>query len=215
VLADRDGSLPGLAAETVLGLDNAPLMLPVAGVGSRVLAALMDSIFQFLLQLVWLIVAMVPGWLATGAARFVIWGVGAFLIDWSYFAGLEVAMHGRTPGKRIVGLRTVSRNGGAASAGALMTRNLVRPADVLVGVPLMAIDPLARRLGDRLAGTIVVYDRAPKDEPLLRRIPNGWQAEDVALVESLLRRVPELEGPRADAMARRSYSRRAGAATVR
>jgi uncharacterized RDD family membrane protein YckC len=199
--------VPGLAAETVLGLDNAPLTLPVAGVGSRVLAALMDSLLQLVLQIVWLVTVMMPGWRGSTTLGFVVWGIGAFLIDWAYYAGLEIAMHGRTLGKRIVGLRTVARHGGEASAGALMTRNLLRPADLLVGVPMMAIDPLSRRLGDRLAGTIVVYDRAPKDEPLLRRIPNGWQGDDVALVESLLRRVSELEPARADAMARRILDR--------
>ena len=71
----------------------------------------------------------------------------------------------------------------------------------------MALDPLARRLGDRLAGTLVVHDRAAADGPLLRRIPKGWQAEDIALVESLLRRVGDLEGPRADAMAYRVIAR--------
>jgi len=168
----------------------------------------MDSVLQIILQLVWVVAVFVVGRNSSGTtALFVIWGGGAFLIDWAYFAGLEIAMHGRTPGKRVVGLRTVARHGGAASAGALMTRDLLRPVDLLVGVPLMAIDPLSRRLGDRLAGTIVVYDRAPRDEPLLRRIPRGWQGSDVALVESLLRRARELEPQRADAMATRILER--------
>jgi hypothetical protein len=124
-----------------------------------------------------------------------------------YFAGLEIVMRGRTPGKKMVGLRVVSRGGGSASAGALITRNLLRLVDFFVGVPLMALDPLARRLGDRLAGTLVLHDRENADEPLLRRIPKGWQAEDVALVESLLRRAGDLEGPRAEAMASRVMER--------
>jgi uncharacterized RDD family membrane protein YckC len=167
----------------------------------------MDGLFQFILQIVWMVAIVMPIWRGSTGAGFVIWGCGAFLIDWAYFAGFEVATHGRTPGKRIVGLRTVARHGGEASARALMIRDLVRPADVLVGVPLMAFDPLSRRLGDRLAGTIVVYDRPAKDEPALRRIPSGWHADEVALVESLLRRVSELEPVRADAMARKILER--------
>jgi uncharacterized RDD family membrane protein YckC len=204
--------MSGIAAEIVLGLDNAPLTLPVAGVGSRVLAAFLDGLIQGVLQIGWIIACFWPvGPVGFAAAdrtwRFVVYAFGAFLLDWMYFAGLEIAMRGRTPGKKMVGLRVVSRSGGTASAGALAVRNLLRPVDLLVGVLLMATDPLSRRLGDRLAGTIVVHDRAAADEPLLRRIPKGWQAEDIALVESLLRRAGDLEGPRADAMASRVIER--------
>ena len=201
--------MSGIAAEIVLGLDNAPLTLPVAGVGSRVLAAFVDGLIQGVLQIGWIIACFWPVGFAASAGtwRFVVYALGAFLLDWMYFAGLEMAMRGRTPGKKIVRLRVVSRSGGTASAGALAVRNLLRPVDLLVGVLLMATDPLSRRLGDRLAGTIVVHDRAAADEPLLRRIPKGWQAEDIALVESLLRRAGDLEGRRADAMASRVIDR--------
>jgi uncharacterized RDD family membrane protein YckC len=201
--------MSGIAAETVLGLDNAPLTLPVAGVGSRVLAAFLDGLIQGVLQIGWLIGCFWPvrsvGYDRTW--RYVAYTFGAFLLDWIYFVGAEISMRGRTPGKKMVGLRVVSRSGAAASAGALAVRNLLRPVDLLVGVLLMALDPLSRRLGDRLAGTLVIHDRTAADEPLLRRIPKGWQAEDVALVESLLRRVGDLETPRADAMAYRVIER--------
>ena len=106
-----------------------------------------------------------------------------------------------------MGLRAVARGGGSASAGALLTRNLLRIVDLVVGVPLMVLDPLSRRLGDRLAGTLVIYDRPAGKEPLLRRIPRGWKAEDVALVESLLRRADDLESGRADELASRILAR--------
>lgn len=205
-MADRESSLSEIAAETVLGLDNAPLTLPVAGVGSRVLAALADGLIQGILQIGWLI-ACFGFWGSGHAWRYVVYAFGAFLLDWTYFAGTEIAMRGRTPGKKMVGLRVVSSSGGTAAAGALVVRNLLRPVDLLVGALLMSVDPLSRRLGDRLAGTLVVHDRTAADEPLLRRIPKGWQAEDVALVESLLRRIGDLEGPRADAMAYRVIER--------
>jgi uncharacterized RDD family membrane protein YckC len=206
-LANREDALSGIAAETVLGLDNAALTLPVAGVGSRVLAALADGLIQGVLQLIWLLVCFVAAGGFDGTLRYVVYAFGAFLLDWAYFAGLEIAMRGRTPGKKMVGLRVVSRTGGTASKSALAVRNLLRPVDLLVGVLLMVLDPLSRRLGDRLAGTLVVHDRTAEDEPLLRRIPKGWQAQDVALVESLLRRIRDLEGPRADAMAYRVIER--------
>jgi len=176
-------------------------------VGSRVLAAIFDGLIQGILQFGWLLLVFVALSDLDRAVTLVLYLAGAFLIDWAYFAGTEIVMNGRTPGKRIVGLRVVTREGGSASTGALLTRNLLRVVDVIVGVPLMAIDPLSRRLGDRLAGTIVVHDRPAAAEPLLRRIPKGWTGEDVALVESLLRRAGELEPARADEMAYRIVER--------
>jgi uncharacterized RDD family membrane protein YckC len=179
----------------------------VAGVGSRVLAGFLDGLLVGVLQIVWLVVCFWPLAGSGGTWRYVVYAGGAFLLDWAYFAGMEIAMRGRTPGKRMVGLRVIARSGGTASARSLLLRNLIRTVDLVVGVPLMAVDPLSRRLGDRIGGTLVVHDRAAADEPSLRRIPKGWQAEDVALVESLLRRAGDLEGPRAEAMARRVIER--------
>ena len=181
----------------------------MAGVGSRVLAGILDGLIQVGLQLVWLFaLGLTTAFAGLGGGVLLVgFLAGSFLIDWAYFAGTEIAMHGRTLGKKAVGLRVVTRNGGAASAGALLTRNFVRVVDLIVGIPLMAIDPLSRRLGDRLAGTIVIHDRAAAAEPLLRRVPAGWQAADVALVESLLRRSRDLEPARADEMAYRVLER--------
>jgi uncharacterized RDD family membrane protein YckC len=170
---------------------------------------MLDGILQLIIQVVWLFALIfVAGFSGlSGPVVLVGFFAGSFLVDWAYFAGTEIAMHGRTPGKKVVGLRVVTRGGGAAGAGALMTRNLVRVVDLIVGIPLMAFDPLSRRLGDRLAGTIVIHDRAAAAEPLLRRVPAGWQAADVALVESLLRRSRDLEPARADEMAYRVLER--------
>jgi uncharacterized RDD family membrane protein YckC len=178
-------------------------------VGSRVLAGILDGILQLVIQVVWLFALIFLAGLAGLSGPVVLVGffAGSFLVDWAYFAGTEIAMHGRTPGKKAVGLRVVTRGGGSASTGQLLTRNLVRVVDLIVGIPLMAIDPLSRRLGDRLAGTIVIHDRAAAAEPLLRRVPGGWQAADVALVESLLRRSRDLEPARADEMAYRVLER--------
>jgi uncharacterized RDD family membrane protein YckC len=207
-LVERNDPGAGIAAETVLGLDNVPLDLPLAGVGSRVLAGFVDYMLQAVLQIVWFFAALTAGFsTGHGAAATIVFFLGAFLVDWAYFAGLEIAMHGRTPGKKRIGLRVVSREGGTAGRSALLTRNLLRPVDLFIGVPMMALDPLSRRLGDRLANTLVVYDRAPADEPAVRRIPKGWQAADVSLVESLLRRAPDLEPQRAEAMAHRILER--------
>jgi hypothetical protein len=67
---------------------------------------------------------------------------------------------------------------------------------------LMASDPLARRLGDRLAGTLVVYAPTRGRELMLRRVPKGWGPREVALLEGLLSREAELDPQRRDRIAR-------------
>jgi hypothetical protein len=104
-------------------------------------------------------------------------------------------MGGKTLGKRALQLRVVTAEGGTPGAGALLIRNLVRSIDLLVGVLLMAFDPLSRRLGDRLAGTLVIHDRRPEVGPLLGRVPPGWGARELAAVEALLARAGTVEDP--------------------
>ncbi|MEP6994656.1 MAG: RDD family protein, partial [Acidobacteriota bacterium] len=168
--------------------------------------------FQMIIQVFWMIACfgLIAGWKAFGsnAGRsfnstwaIIVYVVGVFAIDTAYFAGFEIATDGKTPGKKLVHLRVITREGGTPGSGALLTRNLLRVVDILVGVPLLAIDPLSRRLGDRLAGTLVAHDRGNRDELVLRRIPDGWQAADVALVESLLRRGADMEKARAEPLA--------------
>jgi uncharacterized RDD family membrane protein YckC len=180
----------------------------VARLGSRVLAAVVDYLLLTLAMLAWLFGGIaLAGSLGLRAS----WGiavvvVGLFLLDYGYFALQEVLGHGRTLGKRLFGLRVVARDGAAASAGALLVRNLVRLLDLVFGVVLMALDPLARRLGDRLAGTLVVHQRSARGELVLGRLPSGWGAEEARLVESLLRRAPELEPGARMRLARRMES---------
>jgi uncharacterized RDD family membrane protein YckC len=189
--------------ETILALDNVPLELPVAGPGTRALAAFLD----------YLIVAILAGLWAAGGIWFLAtsgkgrtWAValvvlGFFVIEYGYFAGVEVRTGGRTFGKWAMGLRVTSRLGTQAGTTSLLIRNCVRSVDLLTGVPMMALDPLARRLGDRLAGTLVLRDRAAVAESVLGRVPRGWDGRQIAIAEDFLRRASELEQPRAEKLA--------------
>ncbi|MEW6366901.1 MAG: RDD family protein [Acidobacteriota bacterium] len=197
----RGESLP---AETVLGIDNVPITLPIARMGSRVLACFIDYIVVFVLVIAWIVGWItLQTWLRTGAGWAVAIAIlGLFLIDYGYFAGLEIATGGRTIGKALFHLRVVTRAGGRPGPASLMIRNLVRSIDLLIGVPLGAIDPLARRLGDRLAGTLVVHEAGAGEQQTLRRVPRNWGPRQVAILESYLSRVEDLEADRAAALGR-------------
>ena len=111
--------------------------------------------------------------------------LASFFVRNFYFTCLEVRWGGRTPGKRALGLRVVSRDGGALTGEAVFARNLTRDLEVFLpltalampealipGVPgwaalvaatwlfVLALLPLFNRdrlrLGDIVAGTLVV-----------------------------------------------------------
>jgi uncharacterized RDD family membrane protein YckC len=189
---------------TVLGLDNIPLDLPIAGAGSRVLCAALDYLIVGILVIVWGAACVALGVMARkGWWAVALFLVGFFVIEYGYFAGVEIAREGQTFGKWALGLRVVTRDGARPGHAALLLRNLVRVVDMVVGVPLMATDPLARRLGDRLADTLVIHTHVSSARELVaRRTPAGWDAEDAAVLETFLRRAADLEGERAERMAR-------------
>lgn len=183
-----------LQRESILGLDNIRLDLPVAGVGSRVLAALLDYLVMAVVGFVWFFL-WVTLFARQGPWAFALLFIVFFLLEWGYFAGQEIWLGGRTLGKMALKLRVLTAEGGTPGPGALLARNLVRSLDIVFGIPLLAIDPLSRRLGDRLAGTIVVHDREREAAPIIGRVPPGWGARELALVEALLARARVLDDP--------------------
>ena len=88
----------------VLGLDNIRLELPVAGVGSRILAAGVDSLVVALAMAAWAAIAFLVLPSALGDWRWAILVLGFFALDQGYFVVSEIATRGRTLGKTAVGL---------------------------------------------------------------------------------------------------------------
>lgn len=181
--------------DSILGLDNIRLDLPVAGLGSRSLAVLLDYLVLAVVIVAWVFVGGLALAVVSPDLAAIFMVSSLFLLQWGYFAIQEIVTRGRTLGKRVMGLRVVTAEGGTPGPGALLIRNLVKSLDIVFGVPLMAIDPLSRRLGDRLAGTLVVHERAREEtaSPLFGRVPPGWSARELVAVESFLSRARSLE----------------------
>ncbi|MDA8017715.1 MAG: RDD family protein [Thermoanaerobaculia bacterium] len=194
----------GSAAE-VLGLDNVALDLTLAGLGSRLLAMVLDMIVVLLLcvlvTLGILLIADTVGLPGDWTAVLIIFLL--FFFQWAYFSVCELLMDGRTPGKSLVGLRTVTSLGGRPSLAAVMVRNLLRLIDMLLGWPLIALDRRSRRLGDLLASTLVVHHRQDEHGIRLGSVPSSWGSREVAVVESFLRRARRMESEQARTLAER------------
>jgi uncharacterized RDD family membrane protein YckC len=173
--------------------ENVSFDYDLAGIGSRFLAAVVDTLLLVLLQVIVLAVMIGLIMLAfqtddlsvlTQSADGAVWLFAAlsllsFLFFWGYYIFFEIYWNGQTPGKRWVGLRVIRMDGTPVTAAEVVIRNLVRVVDLLptaygVGVVTMFINEKSRRLGDLAAGTVVVHERAPQAlgelNPTLRRV---------------------------------------------
>ena len=152
------------------------LQLPLAGIGSRFLALTIDSLIQIgvliVLTIVGAVISMGYSQVSSAADHFFSETVGAivlivvpFCLYWGYFAFFEILWQGRTPGKRVAGIRVIHQTGRPMSAIECIGRNLMRAVDILptayaVGLICMMCNKQNRRVGDYVAGTIVVHDKA-------------------------------------------------------
>jgi uncharacterized membrane protein SpoIIM required for sporulation/uncharacterized RDD family membrane protein YckC len=162
----------------------------LAGLGSRLLAALAD----LAILLVITVVLFLAGGFIAGRS---VWGQAvAWLLTvafmWSYFALFEGFYRGQTPGKKWVGLRVIRDTGHPIGLGDAALRNLLRAADAvpppfLLGILLIAFHPKAKRLGDLIAGTVVVRDRPGES---VRRAGPPTPADSAEATEN-----PELTEP--------------------
>ncbi len=197
------------------------LDLDSAGLASRFLAALLDvGVMFFLLYAVGTVAAVVAGAgseLSGGStegsvAGVVIGLVGTFAVLLVWPIAWEVATKGRSPGKMALGLRVVTVEGAPISLRQAAVRGLVGLVEILLTLGVLAVcvalgSKRFRRLGDHLAGTVVVRERgAGAGLAFPRRfVPYpGWEAwaarldatrltdEDYRLVRSFLLRAGSL-----------------------
>lgn len=152
--------------------EHVVLDLEIAGIGSRTLAAVLDMLILLGGTLaVMTALAILGGYgLTIGRYGGAILLLAGFAVWTGYFILFEGIRGGQTPGKRIAGIRVVMDTGHAATLGAAAVRNLLRAADFLpppylLGALLVAFHPRAKRLGDLVAGTVVVRDRPHEPRP--------------------------------------------------
>lgn len=147
-----------------------------AGVGVvlRAVAAILDGLVLMIIS--WIMASMFgttssKGFELSGAPFFIM-----MLIGFLYFVVFEGTI-GATPGKLAIGLRVVKTDGSGCGISSSVIRNVLRIVDALpffylVGIILIATSQRKQRLGDRLAGTLVVKRRGGGVQAETRR-PGG------------------------------------------
>lgn len=189
----------GRAAREFVTPEGVDLRLRLGEVSDRAAALVIDLLIIVITLVVFTIVVGAAVWASKAKVpemAAVIWLLGFFLLRNFYFTGFELRPGAATPGKRLMKLRVIARNGGRLTADAVFARNALReielflPLSFLFGGGGQGVDgwlatlgsiwslvfllfPLFNRdrlrAGDLIAGTMVVRTPKPALLPDLAR----------------------------------------------
>ncbi len=173
--------------------ESIELEFTLAGIGSRAWALVIDynilgAILIGFLAIIWTISSvLVEGWgsffgtrnieLWLGAIAF----ITAFAIYTSYFVFFETLWQGQTPGKRLAKIRVIQDDGRLIGLQQATLRALIRSVDdtFFIGALLIMLTKKEKRLGDLLAGTIVIQTEASTTSA---SFPVSSKAQEIAIL---------------------------------
>jgi uncharacterized RDD family membrane protein YckC len=189
--------------------EQTSLEFPLAGIGSRFVAMAADTAIQMIAGFViFFVLALTATALPFGGGRGGVWAfagmiVTFFLIYYGYFAFFEAVWNGQTPGKRYAQLRVMKDDGRPINAQDAIARNLLRIVDQLpflygIGILSVFLSKQNKRLGDFVAGTVVVHEKTvelarPFQETRIDETAPAYDvshitADELRLIETFLQR---------------------------
>ena len=197
---------------TIQSADATEFSLPVAGIGSRSYAFIIDWHIRFIIALAWVLIIFVVLYFSPedNISLFAdsLWSSVAFipasLIYFLYHPVIEVVMQGRTPGKRMAGVRIVALDGRTPTSGALVIRNIFRlidslPSLYMVGMGACIFSKNAVRIGDMAAGTLLVVENRNSEDDFEQvdalAQNTGYAPGQLEVLSSLLERWDSMEPP--------------------
>ena len=177
----------------------------LADVGSRFMAVFADFMIQLVVAFLFVIVDETAngGRVVSKLSGVRVWVEAvliflSFCLWWGYYAAFEALWNGQTPGKRWAGIRVIKETGRPINAFEAIARNLVRFIDFLpfippyaVGIITMLLNSKNRRLGDFVAGTLVVHDKKAEESDLFFNTPQ--KAPEFAVYQAGRLGVAEVE----------------------
>lgn len=158
--------------------EHVRITFTLAGIGSRFIALLVDSLIQFGLLLLVILSFLGAGMSLYGIFEQAFSWYTAFLILLTvlillgYPIFFEMLMKGGTPGKAVVKIRVLQQNGQPITLVHSTLRNIFRLVDFLpgfygIGIIVMFMSPESKRVGDYLGGTIVIRETCKKIPDIL------------------------------------------------
>lgn len=176
------------------------LQLKLAGPVARACAWAIDAGIKVA---IYVVISMLGAFF--GGVGMAVMLIGFFLLEWFYPVAFEVNS-GATPGKKAMGLVVIHDNGTPVSLSASLIRNLLRVADFLpllygIGLLSMLANRNFQRLGDMVAGTLVVYRERGSGDIAIPRVapkppPVSLSVEELRNLIAFAERSAQLSGER-------------------
>jgi uncharacterized RDD family membrane protein YckC len=184
---------------------NVNIEYPVASVGDRVVAAIIDQLIMvgYIIAIIFIYIWLLD--LTDGSALYfpVAYFVILFLPVFFYHLLCEIYLNGQSFGKKIMKMRVVKLDGRQAGIGSYFLRWILAPIDLYftygsVGLVTMLINGKGQRLGDLAANTTVVKLKAEAklDDTILQATPVNYEVKfpqvsaltdkDIAIVKAVL-----------------------------
>jgi len=193
---------------TIKTPEQVSISYTVAGLGTRFLALLIDTIIQY----TFLVILLVSVWMMfmdDFSDNFTEWYLAIIIIAFGlingvYFIFFEFLLKGRTPGKAALRLRVVRKDGRAVDFAGILIRNLLRIIDYLpvmygIGIIAIFVNKDCRRLGDIVGGTVVIAEGKKASLGSVLNLPakntNELSDHEYALIRDYISRRNHLVGP--------------------
>jgi len=112
--------------------EGVDLRLELGSAGTRAVAFLIDGLMIVSILVVMTIVLALAAIASKAELMLILWLLGFFVLRNGWFSLFEMGGRGATPGKRLMGLRVVARDGARLTAGAVIARNAMREIEVFL-----------------------------------------------------------------------------------
>ena len=191
--------------------EGVDLELRIASASLRLGALVIDLALIVVALILFTIAMLWAGFASRSTIMLSIWMLGGFVLRNFWFIGFELGQRAATPGKRLMGIRVVARDGGRLTADAVVARNLIRELELFLPLTMLSVSaaedmasawtvlfglgwaltlslfPLFNRdrmrMGDLIAGTWVVMAQRRK---LDRDMASGEAAHRIAFSDAEL-----------------------------
>jgi len=124
---------------TFITPEGVDLRLELGSAGSRAGAFVLDFIAMIVILVVVTFAVSFTAVPGTQQFLLMLWLLGFFILRNGWFSLLEMGSRGATPGKRLMGLRVVARDGARLTRAAVIARNAMREIEVFLPLSFLGM----------------------------------------------------------------------------
>jgi uncharacterized RDD family membrane protein YckC len=129
---------PGSMRRSFVTPEGVDLQLELGAAGARAAAFMLDGLMILAILIVMTIAVVLVAIAAKAELLVILWLLGFFVLRNGWFSLFEMGGRGATPGKRLMGLRVVARDGARLTGGAVIARNAMREIEVFLPLSFLA-----------------------------------------------------------------------------